>query len=588
MLDTITSGVEEILSTGGFSLKPWVRSGQGGRRKDDASTCGGERPEATPKTLVLPNQLKDEANKALGIGYLVDSDQLYVMTSVNFSKRKRRMRTGLNLKIEEVWENTPKGLSRRELLSQVAALYDPIGLVSPAKQKGNILVRRAFQEAGGGSSAKETWDDPISPGLREEAIKLFGEYVRLGEIKFHRSLTPSGQRGRPWGITFSDGSDHAYGAVLYVRWETQQGIEVRLVESKAKLAPLDQKGDAVRAEVCGTVYATRLRKYVERHGRLQIEHWIHLVDSRTVLGAIQRESYGYQSFFANRIGEIQKAGSPTEWWWIPGECNVADIITRGAAPEELSEDSPWQKGPGFLEKPFEEWPVKSAAEVAADARESVNKLKRKAFSGALTRAQASVRTGKVKVNQSLTEPACDSGIPEESQLPEEKSRKRPCCASITDLVNPERFSSLSRLCQVVAWVWHAAQKWLEKRSCSTSRAGKQVKRLDKQSGETVLSPKEREGALQDLFLAAQKDMSLPTTTINRLVVYKEEESGLLRCKGRVPVWDSVEASVPVLPHGSLISTLLAREAHERSHEGIAGTLLQMSGCFKVGGSRRKL
>ncbi|KAJ8349238.1 hypothetical protein AAFF_G00175240 [Aldrovandia affinis] len=70
-----------------------------------------ERPEATPKTLVLPNQLEDEDNKALGIGYLVDSDQLYMMTSVNFSKRKGRMRTGLNLKIEEVRENTPKGLS---------------------------------------------------------------------------------------------------------------------------------------------------------------------------------------------------------------------------------------------------------------------------------------------------------------------------------------------------------------------------------------------------------------------------------------------------------------------------------------------
>ncbi|KAJ8361987.1 hypothetical protein AAFF_G00407340 [Aldrovandia affinis] len=287
MLDTITSGVEEILSAGGFSLKPWVRPAKVGGERTTPEPVE-ERPEATPKTLVLPNQLEDEDNKALGIGYLVDSDQLYMMTSVNF-KRKGRMRTGLNLKIEEVRENTPKGLSRRELLSQVAALYDPIGLVSPAKQKGNILVRRAFQEAGGGSSAKETWDDPISPGLREEAIKLFGEYVRLGEVKFHRSLTPSGQRGRPWGITFSDGSDHAYGAVLYVRWETQQGIEVRLVESKAKLAPLDQKGDAVRAEVCGAVYATRLRKYVERHSRLQIEHWIHLVDSRTVLGAIQRE-----------------------------------------------------------------------------------------------------------------------------------------------------------------------------------------------------------------------------------------------------------------------------------------------------------
>ncbi|KAJ8412279.1 hypothetical protein AAFF_G00145460 [Aldrovandia affinis] len=139
MLDTITSGVEEILSAGGFSLKPWVRSGQGGRRKGDARTCGGERPEATPKTLVLPNQLEDEDNKALGIGYLVDSDQLYMMTSVNFSKRKGRMRTGLNLKIEEVQENTPKGLSRRELLSQVAALLDPIGLVSRPNRKETSL-----------------------------------------------------------------------------------------------------------------------------------------------------------------------------------------------------------------------------------------------------------------------------------------------------------------------------------------------------------------------------------------------------------------------------------------------------------------
>lgn len=40
---------------------------------------------------------------------------------------------------------TPNPLTRRELLSQVAGLYDPIGLVTPAKQKGAILVRKAFQ-----------------------------------------------------------------------------------------------------------------------------------------------------------------------------------------------------------------------------------------------------------------------------------------------------------------------------------------------------------------------------------------------------------------------------------------------------------
>lgn len=191
-------------------------------------------------------------------------------------------------------------------------------------------------------------------------MKLFEEYARLSQVKFSRCLTPPGWTGRPWGITFSDGSEDAYGAVLYLRWETQEGVIVRLVESKAKLAPLDQKGEVIKAEMCGAVFTTRLRKYVKKHGHLNIECWIHLVDSQTVLGAIQKDSYGYQTFYANRIGEIQKAGTVDEWKWIEGCRNIADI-TRGATPEELDEESEWQRGPEFLRRMEAEWPVKSAS-----------------------------------------------------------------------------------------------------------------------------------------------------------------------------------------------------------------------------------
>lgn len=47
------------------------------------------------------------------------------------------------------------------------------------------------------------------------------------------------------------------------------------------------------------VFAARLRKYFEEFVGMEIERWFHLVDSQTVLGAIQQESYGYQTFFAN-------------------------------------------------------------------------------------------------------------------------------------------------------------------------------------------------------------------------------------------------------------------------------------------------
>ena len=192
--------------------------------------------------------------------------------------------------------------------------------------------------------------------------------MQLGQVKFYRSLTPADWEGKPWGITFSDGSDKTYGAVMYLRWETSHGIEVRFVESKAKLTPLLQKGDAVKAEICGAVFAARIRKYVEKHARMKIERWFHLLDSQTVLGAIQRDSYGYQTFFANRVGEIQKAGPVQDWWWIRGDLNIADNITRGGKPEDLKEYSTWQEGPEFLKWPVEEWPIKSAGEVAAHAR----------------------------------------------------------------------------------------------------------------------------------------------------------------------------------------------------------------------------
>ncbi len=39
---------------------------------------------------------------------------------------------------------------------------------------------------------QDTWDKPLSESLREEAIKLFEEYVQLGKIKFIRGITPAG------------------------------------------------------------------------------------------------------------------------------------------------------------------------------------------------------------------------------------------------------------------------------------------------------------------------------------------------------------------------------------------------------------
>lgn len=568
-LEKITKGVEEILKAGGFSLKPWVFSGQSGRSE---ATTKSSNSGTAPKTLVLPNQRQDEESKALGVSYEPETDKLRMMMSINFSKKRGKMRTGLDLREDEVRRNTPNPLTRRMLLSQIAAFYDPIGLATPAKQKGVMLVRESYQEAGKDNPTKDTWDYPLSPKLREASIRLFEEYVRLGYIRFERSITPLGAIGHPVGVTFSDGSEASYGAVLYLRWETQNGVIVRLVESKAKLTPLDQKGDVIKAELCGAVFATRLKKYFEKHCHIKVARWIHFVDSQTILGAIQKDSYGYQTFFANRIGEIQKAGPVEDWRWVEGNLNISDIITRGASPEELNEDSEWQRGPEFLKWPEVEWPAKMASEIVTTVADDVKRLKRKAFSAVVTRAQSLKTCGPGKSDADELRDSTGNGHPAQSppqSLPSviERPKRKLWGVSLVRLVDPKRFSTLSKLCGTIAWTRRAAESWLNKRQQTSGPVKWEAK-------SSRLSAEERATAFQDLAFAAQDGIEFCDTTLNRLVVFKDDNTGLLLCGGRVQPWSEDRTAVPLVPFQSWLGTLLAREAHDSNHEGVAATLLR--------------
>ncbi len=63
---------------------------------------------------------------------------------------------------------------------------------------------------------------------------------------------------------------------------------------------------------------------------------------------IQEETYGFNTFAATRIGEIQEGTIPADWCWTKGDFNIADWITRGKKPSEIGPDSAWQNGLEFL------------------------------------------------------------------------------------------------------------------------------------------------------------------------------------------------------------------------------------------------
>ena len=629
-LQKITKGVSDLLRGGNFHVKEWIMSGEPTPNKDGNLIATKTSPGVS---VLLPNQRQEGVEKALGMFYHTEQDVLSIHTSINFSVKKMKRRIGTDLHAEEVRGNTPEKLTRRILLSQHAALYDPVGLVAPAKIKGAILVRKAFQEAGGGELTSVTWDEPLSAELREDSIKLFEEYASIGQVKFPRSLTPDGWKGKPWGITFSDGSQDAYGAVMYLRWETDTGVELRLVEAKAKLTPLDQRGDATKSELCGAVTASRLKVYFLKHCHIEVERWIHFVDSQTILGAIQRDSYTHQIYVANRVAEIQKAGSASDWKWVAGELNVADMVTRGAGPKELGSNSTWQRGPDFLRDPEELWPVKSAQAIAEEKKREVTAPYQTTNCAAITRSQdrskaSGDNTGAVvaKSTEALSKPGSAGrnrarSVPlatpvcgemeEDGPPPPTADRAEPGSAGPTsqtdpvpltpaeeeasrwgrlaaEMVDPRDYSSLNKLCGVVAWVTRAAMKWRAKAKRNLGQPCDQSQREGRPLHRPVLalSAKERDEAFKNLALATQKGYQFNETTLKRLVTFRDRNSDLLLCGGRIQSWTEDGEAVPLLPYHSCLGKLLARETHGENHEGVATTLLKtMKKAWIVQGRR---
>lgn len=91
--------------------------------------------------------------------------------------------------------------------------------------------------------------------------------------------------------------------------------------------------------------------------------------------------------------------------------------------------------------PEEEWPIKTAKELATNAKEGVNKLQQKKCVASLTRAKARKLDGEQDLNKVLME------------------QKRPPAGSvIQSLVDVKGFSSLSRLVKTVAWLWRATKR----------------------------------------------------------------------------------------------------------------------------------
>ena len=105
---------------------------------------------------------------------------------------------------------------------------------------------------------------------------------------------------------------------------------------KNRLAPV-KKITIDRLELCVAVLNTRLTTFMVKECRYKFDKHYYIVDSQIVCAMIQKETYGFNTFAATRIGEIQEGTNPSDWYWIEENSTSQTGLREGRNRKKLTQ-----------------------------------------------------------------------------------------------------------------------------------------------------------------------------------------------------------------------------------------------------------
>ena len=238
-----------------------------------------------------------------------------------------------------------KCLTRREILSTIASTFDPLGLIAPFIITGKMILQQCCKRNLG-------WDEKLPADLSNQWLDWLSTLEALNSIEFPRSYKPSDFKmvTKAELHSFSDASNDAYGAAIYLRLVDSEGnVSVTLIHAKARVAPSNITS-IPRLELQAAVLATLLTDFVHKElTGYDIGKIYYYTDSQIVLGYLNNDTKRFQVFVANRAQKIRNYTKPSDWYYVPTKLNPADHASRGLRADK-PEHNLWKQGPSFLAK----------------------------------------------------------------------------------------------------------------------------------------------------------------------------------------------------------------------------------------------
>ena len=250
--------------------------------------------------------------------------------------------------------------TRRKLLSAVARLFDPLGLLAPYVIVARMILQELTQiQHSEALDNKERWDLPLPGPSLKMWESWYEQLVELPQVTIPRCVRSFLSEQMALALhVFCDASAKAYGACAYVVSKAPGGeVQSSLLMSKSRVTPIQFVSISrleLQAAVLGVDMVARINSNLDQEfGMDQVHCW---TDSSNVLCWLNNETRDLKTFVANRVAQIHHETRLANWKHVPSALNPADAITRGLAVKQLQEQTLWWRGPSFLVQDPDQWP----------------------------------------------------------------------------------------------------------------------------------------------------------------------------------------------------------------------------------------
>lgn len=197
--------------------------------------------------------------------------------------------------------------TKRELTSDIASLFDPLGWISPVVIRAKHLLQLLWKQ-------KFDWDEKIPEHCYNELVKPWMEIKAQLNAITDMSIPRWVKYTPDCSVelhAFSDASEVGFACCIYIKViHPNNTIDVNLLYAKARVAPLkiEAKAEATipRLELSGACLLANLTIHVINTLPVKVSKICCYTDSKIVLAWIQGNPKRWKSFVASRVIKITK------------------------------------------------------------------------------------------------------------------------------------------------------------------------------------------------------------------------------------------------------------------------------------------